>query len=94
MSESEGGVSSSDATSRRAGDSRRSSDPDLAWPSGSASAEQPDYGPDQVHSVLTPAGQVESAGHFSRGLGPRRVKVLLFGTLGLVLVLGVVAELR
>jgi len=30
-----------------------------------------------VHDVLTPMGQVESYGAFARGLGPRRVKIVL-----------------
>jgi hypothetical protein len=63
-------------------------------PDGSASIEQPEYGPDEVPSVLTPMGQVESLGNFARGLGPRTVKTLLFGTLGLAVLLFAVAELR
>ena len=63
-------------------------------PDGSASVEQPEYGPDEVASVLTPMGQVESLGNFARGLGPRVVKIVLFGSLALVLLVGVVAELR
>jgi len=31
-------------------------------PDGSASVEQPEYGPEEVHSVLTPAGQIDSVG--------------------------------
>ena len=68
--------------------------PRMTPPDGSASVEQPEYGPEEVHSVLTPAGQIESAGQFSRGLGPRRTKILLFGMLGLVLVIGILGELR
>ena len=63
-------------------------------PDGSASVEQPEYGPDEVASVLTPMGQVESLGNFARGLGPRVVKILLFGSLALLVVAGIVAELR
>ncbi len=63
-------------------------------PDGSASVEQPEYGPEEVASVLTPMGQVESLGSFARGLGPRVVKIVLLGSLALVLLVGVVAELR
>jgi hypothetical protein len=63
-------------------------------PDGSASVEQPEYVPEEVHSVLTPAGQIDSVGQFSRGLGPRRTKILLCGTLGLILVIGILTELR
>lgn len=63
-------------------------------PDGSASVEQPEYGPDEVSSVLTPMGQVDSLGHFARGLGPNMVKLLVFGSLGLLLLVGVLAELR
>ncbi len=63
-------------------------------PDRSASVEQPEYGPEDVHSVLTPAGQIDSVGQFSRGLGPRRTKILLLGTLGLILAIGILAELR
>lgn len=67
---------------------------DIPAPDGSASVEQPEYGPEEVASVLTPMGQVESLGNFARGLGPRMVKVLLFGSLVFLIVVGVVAELR
>ena len=63
-------------------------------PDGSASTEQREYGPEEVPSVLTPMGQVESLGNFARGLGPRTVKTLLFGALGLTALLAAVAELR
>ena len=63
-------------------------------PDATASTEQPEYGPDEVASVLTPMGQVESLGNFARGLGPRTVRVLLFGSLGLALLVGVIVELR
>jgi hypothetical protein len=66
----------------------------LTPPDGSASVEQPEYGPEGVHSVLTPAGQIDSVGQFYRGLGPRRTKVLLFGTLGFILVIGILTEFR
>jgi hypothetical protein len=49
-------------------------------PDGSASTEQVEYA-DAAHSVLTPMGQVESYGHFARGLGARRVKVIGAGVL-------------
>ncbi len=65
-----------------------------APPDGSASVEQSVYGPDDVPSVLTPMGQVESLGSFARGLGPRTVKTVLFGALGLALILIAAAELR
>jgi hypothetical protein len=65
----------------------------MTQPDGSASVEQPEYGPEEVHSVLTPAGQIESAGQFARGLGPRRTKILLFGTLGIVVTIGILGEL-
>jgi hypothetical protein len=67
---------------------------DAPSPDGTASVEQPEYGPEEVSSVLTPMGQVESLGDFARGLGPRVVKVVLFGSLALLLVAGIVAELR
>jgi hypothetical protein len=63
-------------------------------PDGCASVEQPEYGPEEVHSALTPAGQIDSVGQFSRGLGPRRSKILLFGTLGLILAIGILTEFR
>ena len=63
-------------------------------PDGSASVEQPEYGPEEVASVLTPMGQVESLGNFARGLGPHAVKIGLFSSLALLLLLAVVAELR
>jgi hypothetical protein len=66
----------------------------MARPDGSASIEQPEFGPEEVHSVLTPAGEIESAGRFYRGLGPRWTKILLFGTLSFILIVGVVDELR
>jgi hypothetical protein len=62
-------------------------------PDGSASVEQPEYGPEEVHSVLTPAGEIDSLGQFYRGLGPRRTKILLFGTLGFILAIGILSEL-
>lgn len=52
------------------------------------------HGPEDVHSVLTPAGEIESAGRFYRGLGPRCTKFVLFGTLSLILIVGIVEELR
>ena len=67
---------------------------DAPSPDGSASVEQPEYGPDEVSSVLTPMGQVESLGNVARGLGPRVVKIALFGSLALIVVAGLVAELR
>ncbi len=63
-------------------------------PDGSASVEQTQYGPEEVHSVLTPAGQINSVGQFSRGLGPRWTKILLFGTLGFILAIGILTEFR
>lgn len=66
----------------------------MARPDGSASIEQPEYGPEEVHSVLTPAGEIESAGRFYRGLGPRWTKVVLFATLSLILIVGIFNELR
>jgi hypothetical protein len=63
-------------------------------PDGSASVEQRKYGPEEVHSVLTPAGQIDSVGQFYRGLGPRRTKILLFGTLGFILAIGILTEFR
>jgi hypothetical protein len=66
----------------------------MAPPDSSASVEQPEYGPEEVHSVLTPAGQIDSVGQFSRGLGPRRTKILLFGTLGFILAIGILTEFR
>ena len=51
-------------------------EPDID-PVGSASIEVPEYGNDQVHSALTPVGQIESYGAFARALGPRRVRILI-----------------
>ena len=55
-------------------------------PVGSASIEVPEYGAHEVHSALTPVGQIESYGAFARALGPRRVKAAM-------LVVGVLAVL-
>ncbi len=63
-------------------------------PDGSASVEQPEYGPEEVASVLTPMGQVESLGNFARGLGPHVVKIVLFGSLAVLLLAGIIAEFR
>lgn len=64
-------------------------------PDGSASTEHVEYA-DAAHSVLTPMGQVESAGHFARGLGARRIKtagaVVFFACVALIIV-SVAAEL-
>lgn len=49
---------------------------DLVEPDGSASTEQVEYG-EATHSVLTPIGQIESYGNVARGLGPRRVKIII-----------------
>lgn len=94
MKDSEDWTSGLNATPRRPTDSRDVDSPDMARPDGSASIEQPEYGPEEVHSVLTPAGEIESAGRFYRGLGPRRTKVVLFGTLSLILIVGILDELR
>jgi hypothetical protein len=63
-------------------------------PDGSASVEQPEYGPDEAPSALTPMGQVESLGSFARGLGPNVVNAILFGSLGLLLLVFLIAEVR
>jgi hypothetical protein len=63
-------------------------------PDGSAAVEPREYGPEEAASVLTPMGQVESLGNFARGLGPRRVRIALFGSLAVLLLVGVLAELR
>lgn len=68
-------------------------DPDeILEPDGSASTEQVEYS-EATHSVLTPLGQIESAGNFARGLGPRWITriVAAFG-LSLIALL-VIAEL-
>jgi hypothetical protein len=57
-------------------------------PDGSSSAEPVPYA-DATHSVLTPMGQVESAGNFARGLGARRIKA--FGAVVLVACLALLA---
>jgi hypothetical protein len=75
-------------------DSNHVHSPEMAGPDGSASIEQPEYGPEEVHSVLTPAGEIESVGRFYRGLGPRWTKAVLFGTLSFILIVGIVNELR
>jgi hypothetical protein len=51
-------------------------DPDID-PVGSASIEVPEFANDEVHSALTPAGQIESYGTFARALGPRRLKIAI-----------------
>lgn len=58
---------------------------DTVEPDGSASTEQVEYA-EATHSVLTPIGQIESYGHFARGLGPRRVKIAI-----IVIGLGLIA---
>ena len=68
--------------------------PEPPRPDGSAVVEQPECGPEEVASALTPMGQVESLGSFARGLGPRRVRIALFGSLAAMLLVGVLAELR
>lgn len=57
-------------------------------PDGSSTAEPVPYA-DARHSVLTPIGQVESAGNFARGLGARRIK--MFGAVVLVVCLALLA---
>lgn len=59
-------------------------------PGGSAAVEPHEYGPEEAASVLTPMGQVESLGNFACGLGPRRGRIALFGSLAVLLL----AELR
>jgi hypothetical protein len=60
-------------------------DPDGAVePDGSASTEQVEYS-EATHSALTPIGQIESYGNFTRGLGARRVKMAI-GVLGLAMI--------
>ena len=67
----------------------RSGPDDAVEPDGSASTEQVEYGK-EAHSVLTPAGQIESYGNFARGLGPRRVKIgvaaVLLGAIALIVI--------
>lgn len=92
MSDSEDWSSRLNATPRRPTDSVHFNSSDTVWPDGSASIEQPEYGPEEVHSVLTPAGEIESAGRFYRGLGSRWTKVVLFGTIGFILIVGVLDE--
>jgi hypothetical protein len=57
-------------------------------PDGTSSAEPVPYA-EASHSVLTPMGQVESAGNFARGLGARRIKA--FGAVVLVVCLALLA---
>lgn len=59
----------------------------------SSTAEPPEFG-EARHSVLTPAGEIESTGAFARGLGPRRVKVALFVGCGLIFLIALVATIR
>lgn len=94
MIDSEDGPSRTEPTAGRPTGSGTSRPPEVSGPDGSASIEQPAYGPDEVHSVLTPAGEIESAGRFARGLGPTWTKVIVFGTLGFILIVGIVNELR
>jgi hypothetical protein len=94
MNDSEDWSSGLNATPRRPKDSRYLHLPEMAGPDGTASIEQPEYGPEEVHSVLTPAGEIESDGRFYRGLGPRRTKVVVFGTLSFILIVGILNELR
>jgi hypothetical protein len=86
--------SRSNPTSLRRNDSDDLDPPQMPPPDGSASIEQPEHGREEVHSVLTPAGEIESLGRFYRGLGPRSTKVLLFGTLSFILIVGLLDELR
>lgn len=45
-------------------------------------------------SMLTPMGEVESLGDFSRGLGARRTKIAVFGVGGIVMLMALLAALR
>ena len=45
-------------------------------------------------SVLTPMGEVESLGDFSRGLGARRTKIAIFGVGGIVVLMALLAALQ
>ncbi|HUS41343.1 MAG TPA: hypothetical protein VMY16_01635 [Ilumatobacteraceae bacterium] len=62
---------------------------DTVEPDGSASTEPVEY-TEAAHSVLTPMGQIESYGHFARGLGARRIKavgaLLLFAAIAVLAV--------
>lgn len=53
-------------------------------PLDALTAEPPVFG-ERRAGVLSPAGEFETTGDFLRGLGPRRVKILVLG-LGAVLV--------
>ena len=61
-------------------------------PVGSASIEVPEYGADEVHSALTPVGQIESYGAFARALGPRRIKIVIAVVGALALLALMIAE--
>jgi hypothetical protein len=43
------------------------------------------YG-EQQFSTLTPEGEIQAAGDFARGFGPRRVKIAIFVTGALIFV--------
>ncbi|MGB0111978.1 MAG: hypothetical protein WBP59_02040 [Ilumatobacteraceae bacterium] len=61
-------------------------------PDGTASVEQIEYGPDEVHSILTVEGQIESYGVVARRLGPRKVRFMIAAA-GLTLIAFLVADL-
>ena len=54
--------------------------------------EPPVFG-ERRASALSPHGEVQMTGDFLRGLGPRRAKVLVFGTGVVVLTLTLLAAL-
>lgn len=70
------------------------------WPDGqrpdepvdALTSEPPEFG-EPRSSVLTPMGEIESMGDFSRGLGARRMKMVVFGFGGMLLVLALLAAL-
>lgn len=71
------------------------------WPEGidpdqstdAMTREPPVFG-EARHSVLSPSGQHESERDFTRGLGPRRVKLVIFGFGGLAIMLALLSALQ
>jgi hypothetical protein len=70
-----------------------SDEPSAEPPIDALTTEPPEFG-EPRSSVLTPMGEVESIGDFSRGLGARRAKIAIFGVGGLLMLLALLAALQ
>lgn len=67
--------------------------PERIEPDGSHSEEPPVF-EEAPANVLTPMGMVDAHGAFARGLGPRVVKIVVFGTLLLLILQSATGLLR